>query len=258
MNAPRRASPARVLGVAFAVAGVCSVIVSSAALLLRDKQRENILNEQHITVLRAAGEEVDGETNVAERFADFATIMVDLRSGQLLPDQDPTTWDLGRDLLDSDNYDELPPKQDAPKLRWLEKRSRVYFRCEAQGLEVLVLPVRGYGLWGTLYGYLALEGDLRRVRGLEFYAHKETPGLGGEVENPRWKAQWVGREIYDDAGAYSLEVVKGRARDRKHQIDGLAGATLTTRGVDNLVRFWLGDMGFAPLLERLQGGRCPV
>jgi Na+-transporting NADH:ubiquinone oxidoreductase subunit C len=126
-------------------------------------------------------------------------------------------------------------------------------------LKTLILPVCGYGLWSTLYGFLALEGDLRTVQGLKFYQHAETPGLGGEVDNPKWRALWRGKVVFDEQWRPRVELVKGSvdpsAPDAAHKIDGLAGATLTSRGVTNLLNFWLGDEGYAPYLARLRQAR---
>ena len=101
--------------------------------------------------------------------------------------------------------------------------------------------------------YLALEPDARTIRGITFYEHGETPGLGGEVDNPRWKALWPGRLAFDDRGNPKISVKKGLAGpvdEDPYQVDGLSGATITSRGVTNLVRFWLGDDGFGPCLDK--------
>ncbi len=121
----------------------------------------------------------------------------------------------------------------------------------------MILPVRGYGLWSTLYGFLALESDGNTIAGLGFYEHGETPGLGGEVDNPRWKAQWPGKEVYED-GDPVIRLIKGsvdpNAANAEHKVDGLAGATLTSKGVTNLLQFWLGERGFKPFLDNLKSG----
>ena len=123
-------------------------------------------------------------------------------------------------------------------------------------LDTLILPIHGYGLWSTLYGFLALEEDANTVIGLGFYEHAETPGLGGEVDNPNWKAIWNGKKVYSEAGEVSLGLIKGSvdASNPKamHQIDGLSGATLTSRGVTNLVKFWMGEKGFRPFLSTVR------
>ena len=134
----------------------------------------------------------------------------------------------------------------------------VYKLLNEQGeIEKLILPIEGYGLWGTLYGFLAVESDTSTVAGITYYEHKETPGLGGEVENPRWKNLWPGREIYDDDWEPTLEVIKGSAgppSEDPHRVDGLSGATITSRGVTNMIDFWMGSEGFGPYLENLRQG----
>ena len=120
---------------------------------------------------------------------------------------------------------------------------------------LVILPVSGMGLWSTLYGFVALDADLRTIRGLTFYEHGETPGLGGEVDNPRWKALWPGRRAFGADAEVRIEVIRGRAGPADvdpHRVDGLAGATMTGRGVTNMLRFWLGEHGFRPYLERLR------
>jgi Na+-transporting NADH:ubiquinone oxidoreductase subunit C len=130
---------------------------------------------------------------------------------------------------------------------------------EAGALDRIILPIRGYGLWSTLYGFVALESDANTIVGLGFYEHAETPGLGGEVDNPSWKAKWSGKLAYKN-GDVAISVLKGAvnpaAADAQWQVDGLSGATLTTKGVHNLVQYWLGDDGFAPLLGNLRGGNA--
>ena len=117
----------------------------------------------------------------------------------------------------------------------------------------MILPVEGLGLWSTLYGFLAVDADLETIRGLTFYEHAETPGLGGEVDNPRWKSLWPGRRTTVD-GEPRIEVIRGRAGppgEDPYRVDGLSGAAITGRGVTNLLRFWLSDEGFRPYLTRL-------
>ena len=127
-----------------------------------------------------------------------------------------------------------------------------------ENVEKYILPIYGKGLWSTMYGFIALDKDLQTVRGITFYQHGETPGLGGEVDNPRWKASWKGKTLYDDSGELVLEVIKGQvdqSSDKANrQIDGLSGSTITTRGVDNTIEFWLGENGYGPFIEKLRGG----
>jgi len=120
---------------------------------------------------------------------------------------------------------------------------------------MVVLPVEGKGLWSTLYGFLALDKDVNTIKGLTFYQHGETPGLGGEVDNPKWKALWPGRKAFGDDGQPKIAVIKGQAgpvAEDPYQVDGLSGATITARGVSHLVQFWLGTHGFGPYLKQFK------
>jgi Na+-transporting NADH:ubiquinone oxidoreductase subunit C len=123
-------------------------------------------------------------------------------------------------------------------------------------LQSIILPVNGYGLWSTMYGFLALEPDAQTVQSINLYDQAETPGLGGEVVNPIWRALWKGKKVYSDKGDVALTLVKGGVdesrADAVYKVDGLAGATLTSRGVSNLVQYWMGAEGFATYLNKIR------
>ena len=132
------------------------------------------------------------------------------------------------------------------------KNALVYEVLKDGQVDEIILPIEGKGLWSVLYGYIALAPDGNSVRGITFYEHGETPGLGGEVDNPRWKALWPGRKVYDERGRVQIMVKKGPAGPAEsdpHHVDGLSGATLTSRGVTNMLRFWLGEQGFGTFLD---------
>ena len=125
-------------------------------------------------------------------------------------------------------------------------------------MEKYAFPVYGRGLYSTMYGVVALKPDLTTIDSITFYGHGETPGLGGEIENPSWKARWRGKEALDGEGNVLIEVLDGPVDPARpgaeHQVDGLSGATYTTRGVDQLVKFWLGPDGYGPYIGKLRGG----
>ena len=145
-----------------------------------------------------------------------------------------------------------------PALKRKAYYAKIYLIKETRrSLEKVVLPISGYGLWSTLYGYIVLGDDLDTVVGITFTDHGETPGLGGEVDNPKWKAQWPGKQIYDANGKVVAGLKKGGVNpdsefDRAHLVDALAGATLTSNGVNRLITYWLGDDGFGPFLKKLK------
>ncbi|MFV0277051.1 MAG: NADH:ubiquinone reductase (Na(+)-transporting) subunit C, partial [Parahaliea sp.] len=154
----------------------------------------------------------------------------------------------------------LDAEQDIAKIKRRADFAEVYLVNDAQGkLQKIILPVHGYGLWSTLYGYMALESDLNTVTGLGFAEHGETPGLGGEVDNPNWKDKWPGKQVYRD-GEVELHLIKGVVdpanAEAPWQVDGLSGATLTSRGVTHLVQFWLGRQGYQSFIENLKDGEA--
>ncbi|KAA1188234.1 Na(+)-translocating NADH-quinone reductase subunit C [Pseudohalioglobus sediminis] len=249
----------KTLIVAFSLCIVCSVVVSTAAVVLKPAQQANQALDKKRNILAAAGM-LDENSSVEEQFAKMTTRVVDLRTGKYTDEVDPASYNERKAAKESDMSQALSADEDIAKIFRREHYAVVYLAEAADGgVEKIILPIRGYGLWGTLYGYIALEGDASTVAGIGFYEHKETPGLGGEVDNPRWKASWTGKQVYDD-GDLQIEVMKGTvdpsAPNAEYKIDGLAGATLTTRGVSNLVQFWLGENGFEPFLDNLKSGEA--
>ena len=240
-----------------AVCGVCAVFVSTLAVSLKDAQEVNKLLDKKKNVLMAAGLVQSGErveaSVIEERFAKFQPVVIDLATGTELSDVDPDTFDQRKAKKDPDNS-RVAPKNNAGVNRMPLQALAYKALADDGSLEMLIVPVEGYGLWSTLYGFLALGDDLNTVRGLAYYEHGETPGLGGEVENPRWRAVWPGRKIFGSDGQPVIEVIKGPAGPADqdpHRIDGLSGATITARGVSNMMRFWLGDEGFGPYIKNL-------
>jgi len=226
------------LVVAFAVCLACAIVVSSAAVALKPAQDANIERDRQMNILAAAGL-LDPSKSIEEQFQSVQTKVV-----------------ISTSFADLDS-------DDLAKIGRRENYSVVYLIDDAQGnLDKVILPVRGYGLWSTLQGFVALEEDMKTVAGIGFFAHAETPGLGGEVDNLDWKASWVGKQVYRsaDAGEVDISIIKGvvnaASPSADYQIDGLAGATLTSKGVDNLVKFWLGQDGFAEFLNNLKAGRA--
>jgi Na+-transporting NADH:ubiquinone oxidoreductase subunit C len=243
-----------IVGFAVAICLVCAIFVASSAVGLKPLQDANKLLDRQKKVLTVAGLMADGESLSREEISTtFASSIkqkvIDLKTGALNSEIDVATFDQKAAASDPDTSFEAP--DNASKVRRLPNNALVFDVVENGQLKALILPIEGYGLWGTLYGYIALAPDARTIVGITFYDHKETPGLGGEVDNPRWKALWPGRLAFDDRGNPKIKVKKGTAgpaNEDPYNVDGLSGATITSRGVTSLVRFWLGDDGFGPYL----------
>lgn len=259
----RKETIGRTLLVALAVCLVCSVVVSGAAVSLKPQQQENALLDKQRSILRIAGmiDETAGSAEVQRVFDQGITArLVDLQTGHFTDAEDPRTFEPVKAAQNPALSRILTPEQDVASIRRLERYSVAYLVEKNGEIETLILPVRGYGLWSTLYGFIALEKDLKTVSGFGFYQHAETPGLGGEVDNPRWLSQWPGKRVYDDNGRVAVVMLKGGVNPANpqavHQVDAIAGATLTSRGVEHLLHFWLGPDGFGPFLQNLKKGEA--
>lgn len=256
----------RTLMVALVLSIFFSVVVSTAAVSLRPAQVKNQNLDIKSNILSAAGMLESGSSadQIEETFERFDVRLVDLDTGEFVEPsavgvEDPMKYDMYKAASNPDMSTNIPASEDKAGIKRRPNVAKVYTLSEDGEMVRVVLPIHGYGLWSTLYGFVSLEGDLNTIEGLGFYDHAETPGLGGEVDNPRWKRQWVGKELYGEEPAEpQIRLVKGGvssdAKDKEHKIDALSGATLTSRGVEQLVNYWMGDRGFAPFLKNLREG----
>lgn len=242
--------PFKIIFMAIALCLVGSVLVSAAAIGLRPLQEANAKLSKQTNILQVAGLLQEGG-DVAAIYADrIEPRVVDLRTGEFTDAVDADTYDERIAERDPELSEALSAEQDLAQIKRQAFYSTIYLVKGAEGYDSVILPVHGYGLWSTLYGFVALKPDGNEIIGLQFYQHAETPGLGGEVDNPSWRAQWAGKQLYDADGNVAIEVVKSGATGA-YEVDGLAGATLTSRGVNNLVQYWVGEDGFGPFLAQM-------
>jgi Na+-transporting NADH:ubiquinone oxidoreductase subunit C len=250
---------------AAAVCVVCALVVATSAVGLRSKQEANQLAFRQKNVLLAAGlvqpDEPLTDAELRQHFDRSIRVrLVDLATGEYMADGklDPDTYDQRRARNDPALSRAAPPN--AAKVARLPTYGVVYL-VSAGGkdanVEQVVLPIEGIGMWGTIYGFLALDRDGKTIRGLTFHDQKETPGLGGEIANPRWQALWVGRHAFDTNWEPKITVIKGNAgppAQDPHRVDAISGATITSNGVSRLVGFWLSNDGYGRYLKRLREG----
>lgn len=244
--------PKKIVAVAVTLCLVCSVLVSAAAIGLRSMQETNKQLEKQRNILQVAGL-FDPGLSVDQIFEQrIEPRVIDLATGAFTDAVDVTSYDARLAARDPESSIELSPEVDIASIKRMANYATIYLvkGKDGSGFETVIIPVHGYGLWSTLYGFLALKPDGDEIVGLQFYEHAETPGLGGEIDNPNWRAKWPGKELFGNDGDLQIEIVKSGATGA-HQIDGLAGATLTSNGVHNLVRYWAGENGFGPFLKKL-------
>jgi Na+-transporting NADH:ubiquinone oxidoreductase subunit C len=247
--------PAQVLLVAALVCVVCALLVSTAVVVLRPIQDRNALLQRQRNILEVAGLYVPG-TSIDAQFARIEPHVVALATGDYVEGVDAIRFDIARASRDPKDSAVVPADTDIARIHRRPEEMPVFLVRDGSAIETVVLPVYGYGLWSTMYAYVALDGRGERVKGVTFYSHAETPGLGAEIENPRWRQSWVGKRMVDDDGHVVFEVAKGApaAGAADHHVDALSGATLTSNGVNNMIHYWLGEQGYGPFLARLRRG----
>ncbi len=242
---------------------VCSVMVSAVAVGLKPKQVQNSTLDFNKNVLIATGKfDPNTESNnvVAERFKEFEVRLVNLETGKFATEEEAKE----AGITDVANYNvakaartpslSTPLADDVAAIGGKPKYGKVYVAKNANGeIDMLVLPFHGAGLWGQIYGLLTLDKDLNTIKGVNFYEHKETPGLGSRITDEPWRALWVDKKVHDDNGNVIMGVAKAGTA-KPEQVDGISGATLTGRGVHNMIQFWLGKDGYQPFLENLKAG----
>lgn len=241
------------------ICALCGAVVSSSAVMLQERQEINKVIDRQKQVLLVLGLiQADGQYSnkeINELFTKhIRPVVIDRKTGKIAQDiSDPAAFDQAEAAANPATSIEAPPNES--KVFRLPNNLQVFHQMEGEQVKAIILPIRGYGLWSTLYGFLALEPDTTTVKGITFYEHGETPGLGGEVDNPNWKAKWPGRKVYNEQWEPTIALAKGQVgppKEAPHRVDGLSGATLTSNGVTNLLHFWLGEHGFGPYLQHFR------
>lgn len=249
----KKESPMKTIVVAVILSLVCSVVVSVAAIKLKPLQQVNKELDRKLNILIAAGlidgQEKASKDKIEDTFKLVETRVVDLATGEYV--EAPQGFDQRKAAKDPALNVKID--DDLAGIRTRSKLANVYLLKKDGQVDTIILPVHGYGLWSTMYGFLALKPDTTTVVGFKYYDQGETAGLGGEIENPRWRALWPGKEVLNEQGEPVIKVVKGEGKT-KHQVDGLSGATLTSDGVENSLRYWLGKDAFGPYLAKVRAG----
>lgn len=261
----------KTIAIAVALCLVCAVLVSFSAVALKPLQVGNKELDMKKNILEVAGLLQEG-ANIDAVFKDkIEAKIVNLETGDYVEDMNPAEYDQRKAAKDPALSVSIPKEKDIAHIRVKAKYAKVFLVKETGALKSIILPINGYGLWSTLYGFLSLDPDGQTVQSINFYDQAETPGLGGEVVNPVWRALWKGKKVYAETeqasfekgaiegaeiGEPALALIKGVVDNSKpgsqYQVDGLAGASLTSAGVTNLVRYWMSQEGFAKYLAKVR------
>lgn len=235
---------------------ICSLIVAGSAVLLKPTQEEQKALDKQKNILSVAGllKSDTQKSQIKTIYADnIEAKIVDLATGDYV--DGVKNFDAKVAAKDPAQSVAIAPENDKAGLRTRAKYAEVYLVKNPDGsLNQVVLPIYGTGLWSVMYGFVSVQPDGNTIKGITFYDHGETPGLGGEIENPRWQANFVGKQLQDAQGHSAITVGKGASADKAHGIDALSGATLTSKGVDGTFKYWFGANGFGPYLNKLKAG----
>lgn len=240
---------------------VCALLVCLAVVLLQPLQAEQIVVDRSKSILAAANIEVANK-DVTKTFNErIEARLLDLASGDFLSKEEALKITNGAPIYGynfqsaaklPDSSIQIPEDQDIAKIKTRAKYMPVYLVKNAAGnYTSVILPFYGQGLWSTMYGYLSLSTDGNTIEGVKYYSHGETPGLGAEIENPIFTAKWVGKKLADDNGNVLFNVTK-KVSDPAYEIDALSGATLTSNGVANSIKYWADSNGYGPFLKKIK------
>lgn len=225
-----------------------SVIVSSAAVGLKPLQLKNRDLDMKKNILSSAGIKATTEEEINDAFSQVQTLYVLLPSGEVVDMKPSEAAEKKKMKID------IKKENDIAKIGTRPKYVPVYLIKKDEKVDKIVLPIISKGLWSTMYAFMALEGDANTIAGLEYYIQGETPGLGAEVTNPKWKSQWPGKKVYEN-GDVEIDITKpGMAKNENYEVDGLSGATITSDGVENSLKYWLGENGYKNFLAKVSGG----
>lgn len=250
-------SPVKTVMVTLMVCLVGSILVAGSAVLLKPAQDANKERERQARIAEIVGL-LPGASQPVRSGGPvrMESHVVDLATGRHVPSADPARFDQRRAARDPKQSISIPPARDIAQIKSRARFAVVHLVYIKDRLSLVILPVHGRGFGSTLYGYLGISGDAQTVVGLSFYEHGETPGLGALIDGDAWRSLWRGKKIWDDGGKPALGAARGAvvpgSPEERFMVDGLTGATWTSRGVTNLLRFWLGNDGFGPYLRNIR------
>ncbi len=244
-------SRTKTLVMAFLVSAICALLVSGATVLLRPIQAANRAAEEQARI-EALVRGVPGMSALLEQSGgSLSTVVIDLDEGRAARDMTPDALEMV--LADTQNWTALETNADLAGLGQRPDYAQIFLLRKGDAISLVLLPLTGQGYGGRIDAILALESDMNTIAGIAITNHSETPGLGGRIEDPSWQSSFPGTELRDDSGELRFSAARGEA-STPYQMDGITGATRTTRGISNMVRFWLGPDGYGPLIRAIQRG----
>jgi Na+-transporting NADH:ubiquinone oxidoreductase subunit C len=209
-----------------AITVVCGGLLAFAAVSLKPMQDANIAMEQKKNILSSVLT-LNESDNIVEIYGKKVKGFVIDFEGNVKDGLKP------EDVVVAVEYKKIPKERLLP----------VYeFRNDSNKVEFAVMPVYGYGLWNNIWGFVAVKSDFNTIQGVKFQHAGETPGLGARIESEEIQERFKGKQIFDNGNLTAVAIQKGEGHDyasELHKVDGMSGATLTGKGVNNMLKDYL-------------------
>ena len=213
---------------ATAITVVCGGLLAFASVSLKDKQDANIAMEQKKNILSSVITLNEGD-NITELYSSQVKGFVIDYNGNVKEGMTPEQVELAKE------YKKAPADRLLPLYEFMS-------HTDPTKVEYVVMPVYGYGLWNNIWGFVAVKSDFSTIQGVKFQHAGETPGLGARIESEEIQERFKGKTIFDNGKLTSVVIQKGEGQDYSgapHKVDGMSGATLTGKGVNNMLKDYL-------------------
>lgn len=245
-------SRAKTIVVALLLSVVCSVLVTTATVVLRPIQTQNRAAEEQLRLDQLLAS-IPGMSEIVTEAGGSAltSVIVDLTEARAVQRLDSASLQAALD--DPGNWSQLAPEQDTAGIGARPDIAQIFLLRDEDRISLLILPILGAGYNGPIRAMLALRGDMVTIAGLTITDQSETPGLGARIEEDAWQAQFAGKQLADEAGRLQFSVARGAART-EYEVDGITGATRTSNAITRMIRFWVGPDGYGPLIDAVRRG----
>jgi len=197
-----------------------ALILSGLSLSLKERQNANIELEKRQSILKSIGVDVE-RSEAAEAFQKYIQHSLVIKNGQVVSEDADKAF----------NIDMAKAIESGP-----EEREVPLYVADKEGTTFYIIPMRGKGLWGPIWGYIAMKQDGNTIAGATFDHKGETPGLGAEIANNSFQEQFDGKTIMDNGQFVSISDVKpGKNVNPSHEVDGISGGTITSTGLNDML-----------------------
>jgi Na+-transporting NADH:ubiquinone oxidoreductase subunit C len=247
-----------IIGYTAGLTVVCALVLAFVSLLLKDRQDANVQREMKQNILSTVmtlDDKADVEALYTKRVKSYLVdangdkVEKDASGAAIVVEKLPTSFV-------ADEYKKSVNERKFPVYEIVNEN-------DPNKTDYFVLPVYGYGLWNNISGYISLEGDLNTVKGVKFSHVGETPGLGARIADAEIQGRYAGKKLFEGPEMVAIMMQKGENgggsasiaafKDNPHAVDGMSGATITGKGVNNMLAEYF-KQGYKNFLLNKKGG----